>query len=78
MALGQAFPASILGAMLGFSGRELALVTRDQTSRAEAFAMLFTAGACLGLNNIALGFGLGLALTLCLRGRWFRIEEDTK
>ncbi len=71
----RAFPVSILGAMLAFSGMELALVTRDQTSKTDAFAMLLTAGACLGLNNIALGFSLGLVLTLCLRLRRFRIEE---
>lgn len=62
MALCRVFPASVLGAMLAFSGMELALVTRDQSQRADAFVMLLTAGTCLGLNNIALGFGLGLAL----------------
>jgi len=75
MTLCRAFPASILGAMLAFSGMELALVTRDQTSRTDAFVMLLTAGACLGLNNIALGFALGLGFTICLRLRQFRIEE---
>lgn len=64
MAMCGAFPASVLGVMLAFSGMELALVSRDQTSRADAFAMLLTAGACLGLNNVALGFGLGLVLAL--------------
>ena len=62
MAFCQVFPASVLGVMLAFSGMELALVTRDQTERTDNLAMLLTAGACLGLNNIALGFGLGLAL----------------
>ena len=76
MSLCQAFPASILGAMLAFSGLELALVTRDQTRRGDAFVMLLTTGTCLGLNNIALGFAVGLGLALCLRGRHFRIEQD--
>jgi MFS superfamily sulfate permease-like transporter len=67
MALCRGFPASVLGVMLAFSGMELALVCRDQTARGDAFAMLLTAGACLGLGNIALGFGLGLAMTLLLR-----------
>lgn len=57
------FPASVLGVMLAFSGMELALVIRDQIRRVEAFPMLLTAGVCLGLSNIALGFALGIALT---------------
>lgn len=67
MALCAAFPDSILGVMLAFSGLELALITRDQTSRINAFITLTTAGACLALNNIALGFGIGLVIALCLR-----------
>ena len=74
MALCRAFPASVLGVMLAFSGMELALVCRDQTSRADAFAMLLTAAACLGLNNIALGFLLGLAMTWGLRLGLFHVE----
>lgn len=76
MTLCGAFPASVLGVMLAFSGLELALVTRDQTSRTDAFAMLVTAGACLGLNNIALGFVLGLVLTWFLRLGPFRVEAQ--
>jgi len=66
MAFCQAFPASVLGVMLGVSGMELAVVTRDQTQRSDALVMLLTAGACLGLRNIALGFILGLALAWAL------------
>jgi MFS superfamily sulfate permease-like transporter len=75
MALCQAFPASVLGVMLAFSGLELALVARDQTRRIDALPMLLTAGACLGLNNIALGFALGLGLTWMLRAARFPAEE---
>jgi MFS superfamily sulfate permease-like transporter len=67
MAFCRVFPASILGIMVAVSGLELGLSARDQTQRDDAYVMLLTTGACLGLNNIALGFGLGLALTLCLR-----------
>jgi len=74
MTLSSAFPASILGVMLAFSGLELALAIRDQTSRTDVLAMLLTAGACLGLNNIAVGFLLGWALNLLLRLRPFRAE----
>ena len=70
----QGFPISVLGVMLGFSGMELALVCRDQTRRPEAFTMLLTAAACLGLNNIALGFGLGLVMAWCLNLGLFQLE----
>ncbi len=76
MALCQAFPASVLGVMLAFAGMELALVFRDQTSRTDAFAMLLTTAACMALENIALGFLLGLAMAWCLRLGWFRVEES--
>lgn len=77
MVLCKAFPASVLGVMLGFSGMELALITRDQTDRTAAFTMLLTAGVCLGLNNIALGFVIGLVLTLLLQLRHFNVESPT-
>jgi MFS superfamily sulfate permease-like transporter len=67
MALMVAFPVSILGVMLAFSGIELALVTRDQHRKTDAFVMLLTAGACLGLGNIAIGFAIGWVLALLLR-----------
>ena len=63
MALCQVFPAGVLGVMLAVSGLELAMVTRDQTARTDAYVMLLTAGVCLGLNNIALGFVLGIMLS---------------
>ncbi len=75
MGLFKAFPSSILGVLLAFSGMELALVARDQTRKTDAFSMLLTAGTCLGLNSMALGFALGLLMTGCLRLRRFRIEE---
>ncbi len=67
MALCEVFPRSVLGVMVAFSGLELALITRDQKSREAATVMLVTAGASLGLNNIAIGFALGLLLAW-----WFR------
>lgn len=75
MTLCRAFPASILGVMLAISGIELALVTRDQTNRGDAFVMLLTAGASLGLENVALGFGIGLVLALLRRLPQFHLED---
>lgn len=74
MGLCHAFPASVLGVMLAVSGLELAMVVKDQTRRPDVFAMLLTAGGCLGLN-VALGFLLGLALVLLTRLPPFRLEE---
>jgi MFS superfamily sulfate permease-like transporter len=74
MTLCGAFPASVLGVMLAFSGLELALVARDQTSRTGAFSMLLTAGASLGLN-LAWGFALGFLLTCLFQLGAFRVEE---
>lgn len=65
--LANAFPHSLLGVMLAFSGLELALVARDQREKSDAFVMLATAGVGLAFNHIALGFAVGLALALVLR-----------
>jgi MFS superfamily sulfate permease-like transporter len=75
MTLCQVFPLSVLGVLLAFAGMELALVFRDQTSRSDGFVMLLTTAVCLALNNLGLGFALGLALAWCLRLDWVRVEE---
>jgi MFS superfamily sulfate permease-like transporter len=75
LSLCKAFPASVLGIMLAFSGMELALVCRDQTRRTDAFSMLLTTAVCMGLNNIALGFILGVAMAWCARLGLFRLEH---
>jgi MFS superfamily sulfate permease-like transporter len=74
MAICQAFPVSVLGVLLAFAGMELALVCRDQTARSDAFAMLLTAAACMALDNIALGFAIGLAMAWCLKRGLFRVD----
>ena len=71
-----AFPLSILGVMLAFAGMELVMVTRDQTSRTDAFAMFLTAGAILGLEDIGLGLLIGLGLVVCLRYGPFNVEQQ--
>ncbi|MBM4004128.1 MAG: sulfate transporter [Planctomycetes bacterium] len=75
MKLCQAFPQSLLGVLLAFAGMELAMVFRDQTRRSDAFTMLLTTAACVGLNNIAIGFLLGWSLAWCLKLGLFRVEE---
>jgi MFS superfamily sulfate permease-like transporter len=77
IALCTAFPKSVLGVLLMFSGAELAMVTRDQVRRSDAFIMLLTAGACMALNNIAIGFALGLAVGSCLHIGWIRLDEQS-
>jgi MFS superfamily sulfate permease-like transporter len=76
MGLCRAFPASVLGVMLMFSGLELGSVFRDQTSRADAFTGLLTAGVSLALNNVGIGFVAGLAAAWLLRAPWARFERD--
>ncbi len=69
----QAYPQSVLGVLLLFSGLELSLVCRDQTKRADFFVMVLTAGACLALNAAA-GFLVGWVLAAALTWALFRIE----
>ena len=69
----QEYPKSVLGVLLLFSGLELALVCRDQTTRMNFFVMMITAGACLALDT-AIGFAVGwIVATLLIRGV-FRID----
>jgi hypothetical protein len=67
MGLCRAFPASILGVMLGFSGIELSRVARDQTKTAAAVVMITTTVTSLAMNNVAVGFVAGLAAAVVLR-----------
>lgn len=60
--IGAAFPASILGVLLAFSGIELALVAREETRREDAFVVLATAGVSLGLSSVAVGTLVGILL----------------
>lgn len=69
----QAFPKSVLGVLLLFSGLELALVCRDQKTRVDYFVMLMTAGACLAVNT-AVGFVVGWLIAVLLIWGVFRIE----
>ena len=69
----RAYPMSVLGVLLLFSGLELALVCRDQRARVDFFVMLITAGACLAVNT-AVGFVVGWLMAALLVWGVFRIE----
>ena len=71
----QAYPRSVLGVLLIFSGLELALVCRDQTAKVDFFVMIFTAGACLAVNT-AVGFAVGWVMAVLLIWGVFRIEKS--
>lgn len=63
LALLNAYPASILGVLLGFAGVELALPARDAATRRAFFIVAVTAGGILAVNT-AVGFVLGLLAAL--------------
>ena len=69
----RAYPSSVLGVLLLFSGLELALVCRDQRSRVDFFVMLITAGACMAINTAA-GFAVGWMMAALLVWGVFRID----
>ena len=69
----QAYPKSVLGVLLLFSGLELALVCRDQRTRVDFFVMLITVGACMAVNT-AVGFLVGWTMAALLMWGVFRIE----
>jgi MFS superfamily sulfate permease-like transporter len=73
IALLAAYPAGILGVLLGFAGVELALPARDCRGRDGSFLALLTAGGCLALNT-ALGFALGISAATVLG--WIRRSDD--
>lgn len=70
----QAYPKSVLGVLLVFSGLELGLVCRDQKTRVDFFVMLITTGACMAINTAA-GFLVGWVMAALLVWGVFRIEQ---
>ncbi|KAG0604874.1 hypothetical protein M758_9G015400 [Ceratodon purpureus] len=60
------YPIGLLGVLLFFSGLELAMACRDQTSRTDAFVMITVTVVSLTNSSSALGFGCGIALALLL------------
>ena len=76
------FPIGLLGVLLLFAGVELAMVCRDQNSRADAFVMIVCTVVSFA-SNAALGFGSGLVLFVLLKLRdipfsmWWITFRDT-
>ena len=71
----QAYPQSVLGVLLVYSGLELALVCRDQTKKHDFLVMILTAGLCIAVST-AIGFLFGWALAMLLIWGVFRIDES--
>ncbi len=69
----HAYPKSVLGVLLLFSGLELGLVCRDQTARIDFFVMLITAGACSAINT-GVGFLIGWLMAALIVWGIVRIE----
>ncbi len=65
-ALLQAFPQPLLGALLAFSGIELASSAAKEPSGRGWALMLLTAAAILGLGSASLGFAVGYCGLLAL------------
>lgn len=74
--LGQ-FPIGLLGVLLFFSGVELAMACRDQTSRMDALTMLLVTIVSLGSGSTASGFGCGVALWILLKiHEWYSERQE--
>ena len=73
----DAYPESVLGVLLLFSGLELTLVCRDQRRRRDFLIMLMTAGACIA-QNMAVGFVIGALLAAAVAIGVFRIGGENK
>lgn len=70
----QAYPQSVLGVLLLFSGLELALVCRDQTDRCAYLVMLLTCGVCIALDT-ATGFVVGWMVASAVRWGVLRLDD---
>lgn len=75
------FPIGLLGVLLFFSGVELAMACRDQSSRLDAFVMLVCTVVSFG-SDAALGFGCSIVVYVVLKMRevpyylwWSRLRD---
>eukprot|EP00897_Mesotaenium_endlicherianum_P003831 jgi/Mesen1/3476/ME000195S02625 len=75
LSLLQHFPSSLLGALLLFSGIELAMAARDQTSRKDSFLCFVTAVASLATNS-STGFIAGFLVAALINLRAHLLSAD--
>ena len=68
LALFAAFPTSVLGVLLVFSGLELAIVCRDQSSAKARTTVILTAAICVTINT-AIGFAAGWIIAAMMMER---------
>ncbi|KAG6555955.1 hypothetical protein Mapa_001895 [Marchantia paleacea] len=61
------FPVGLLGALLLFSGAELAMACRDQNSNEDAFVMLVCTIVSLSKASAAIGFATGMVVFILLK-----------
>jgi len=70
-----AYPQSVLGALLIFSGMELALLIKDTERQRDFFVILITTAGILAVNTTA-GFILGLFSAWLLSVSWVKVENS--
>lgn len=70
------FPIGLLGVLLFFSGLELAMACRDQTTRFDAFLMLVVTIVSLGGSSAATGFVCGMLIWALVRIHDLYIKSD--
>jgi len=63
----SSIPNAALGVLLLFAGLELSLLVRDVEERAELFVAFLIAGIALATRNMAIAFGVGIAVSWLVR-----------
>lgn len=71
----SAYPLSVLGVLLVFSGLELAMTSKDMKSRSDMFVMLLTAAVIIAFHSTAIGFVVGLVLAYLFLFGVLKIEK---
>lgn len=72
-----AYPQSVLGALLFFSGMELALFIKDVERKRDLFILFMTVAGILVLN-IAVGFLIGFICAYLISWGWVNIDGHKK
>ncbi|XP_059658045.1 molybdate transporter 1 [Cornus florida] len=70
------FPVGVLGVLLLFAGIELAMCSRDMSSKEESFVMLLCTAVSLVGSSATLGFLCGIVAHLLLRLRKYSKDQS--